>query len=280
MYTENRPLRDRIREKGVLVAAHRGTRGGNVIQNTCLACRNALLHGADVVEMDAAMTRDGVFYAFHDGEEPLVCGVSENIRTMSAAQADALTVFNSLGLPVRQKLERLEQVFDALRGTCLINVDRAWFYWPEIIGRIHDCGMERQVILKSPPEPAYLRQLEQTGEGIMYMPILKSVKEWERVREFDVNVAAAELIFADLDSPLVSEAFLGELRREGIAPWVNAITLDDDTVLSGGLDDNRAIGEGFEAAWGELVRMGFEMIQTDWPALLRGYLDGGRCSRS
>ncbi len=275
MYTENRPLRERIKERGVLVAAHRGTRGGNVIQNTCLAYRNALLHGADVVELDAAMTRDGVFYAFHDGEEPLVCGVPENIRTMTAAQVDALTVFNSLGLPARQKLERLEQVFDALRGKCLINVDRSWFYWTESIGRIHACGMESQVILKSPPEAAYLRELEQTGRGIMYMPIVKSLKEWELVKKFDVNVAAAELIFADLESPLVSEAFLGELRKKGIAPWVNAITLDDDTVLSGGLDDNRAIGEGFESSWGELVRMGFEMIQTDWPGLLRGYLEGG-----
>jgi len=35
---------------------------------------NALRHKADIIEMDAAMTTDGVFYCFHDGKEPLVLG--------------------------------------------------------------------------------------------------------------------------------------------------------------------------------------------------------------
>ena len=36
----------------VLIAAHRGTSGANIIQNTIGAYENALLHGADIVELD------------------------------------------------------------------------------------------------------------------------------------------------------------------------------------------------------------------------------------
>ena len=50
--------------------------------------------------------------------------------------------------------------------------------------------------------------------------------------------------------------------------WVNAITLNDKTILSGKLDDNKAIAHGFEENWGKLIDMGFDIIQTDWPGLL------------
>lgn len=271
MYTDNEALRRLILRQRVLAAAHRGVKGGNVLQNTCLAYENALLHGADLVEVDAAMTKDGVFYAFHDGEEPYVLGVQENIRTMDSRRAESLELINSLNLPSGQRLERVEAVFDFLRGKCFINVDRAWFYWEEIIRLILKCGMEDQVILKSAPEPQYLEMMEKIGNGIMYMPILHEMEEWEQVKQYDVNVAAAELIFKDLDSPFLSAGFMKEMHGAGIAPWVNSLTLDGEVRLSGGLDDNRAIAMGCEAVWGKLADYGFEIIQTDWPALLKGW---------
>ena len=39
-------------DRGVMIAAHRGTSGANIIQNTIGAYENALLHGADILEMD------------------------------------------------------------------------------------------------------------------------------------------------------------------------------------------------------------------------------------
>ena len=84
MYTKNDPIRKLIEKNGVLIAAHRGTCGGNVVQNTSLSYKNALLHGADMIEVDAAMTTDGVFYAFHNGEEKIEYGIQKDIRTMSS----------------------------------------------------------------------------------------------------------------------------------------------------------------------------------------------------
>jgi glycerophosphoryl diester phosphodiesterase len=69
----------------VLIAAHRGTSGGSIIFNTIPAYENALRHKADILELDAAMTTDGVFYAFHDGTEPLLLGSGRNIRTMTSS---------------------------------------------------------------------------------------------------------------------------------------------------------------------------------------------------
>lgn len=272
MYTKNQPLHDFITANRILVAAHRGTCGGNIVQNTSLAYRNALLHGADMIEVDASMTTDGVFYAFHNGEEMLELGIDRDIRKMSSQEVDGLYTLNAIRHKTGQKLERLEDVLEKFRGKCFINIDRSWFYWKEIIGLLERMDMKDQILLKSNVEETLLKELEESGSEIMYMPIMKDPSEWDTLMKYHINVAAAELIFTDLDSGFLSEGFMGKLHEAGIAPWVNAITLDDDTVLSGHLDDNLAIAEGFDQAWGRLIELGFEIIQTDWPALLKNYV--------
>lgn len=272
MYTKNQSIRNLVKKNKILIAAHRGTCGGNVVQNTCMSYKNALLHGADIIEVDVSMTTDGVFYAFHNGEEPLELGIDRDIRTMTSEEVDQLYTLNSVRHVCRQKLEHLEEVLESFRGKCLINIDRSWFYWKEIIALLDGMDMKDQILLKSGVEEDLLKELEESGTGIMYMPIMKRPEEWDTIKKYNINVAAAELIFTDLESEFLSPGFMEQLKEAGIVPWVNAITLDDDTILSGLLDDNNAIKTGYEETWGKLMDFGFEIIQTDWPALLKGYI--------
>lgn len=272
MYTSNELMKSIINKNKVLIAAHRGTCGGNVIQNTCLAYRNALLHGADLIEIDAAMTTDGVFFAFHDGEEMLELGIDNDIKQMSSDEVEQLHTLNSLRHKSNQKVERLDFVLEAFRGKCLINIDRSWFYWKEIISFLKSKDMNNQILLKSHPDEELLKNIEENGSEIMYMPILRKPEDWEIVKKYHINVAAVELIFEQVDSKIVSKEFMDELHEKGILTWVNAITLDDKTILSAELDDNHAITEDFDRNWGKLIDMGFDIIQTDWPALLKEYI--------
>lgn len=57
----NGNLNRQLEEKQVLIAVHRGTWGGYVIQNTIQAYRIALDMGGDIFECDAALSADGVF---------------------------------------------------------------------------------------------------------------------------------------------------------------------------------------------------------------------------
>lgn len=273
MYSKNEELREAVRRKKVLVAAHRGTCGGSVVQNTILSYQNALLHGADMIEVDVSMTIDGVFFAFHNGEEPVELGIKRDIREMTAAEVESKKTLNSLQEYVGQKVERLDRVLEQFRGKCFINIDRSWFYWEKIIPFLKAKGMDAQILLKSGVHERLLSELAESGTGLMYMPIVKSAEEWETVKKYHVNVAAAELIFSDMNGQFTDPAFLKELLGQGILPWVNVIRLNDETVLSGGLDDNLAIGEGFDKSWGRLIDLGYKILQTDWPALLRNYVD-------
>lgn len=273
MYTKNRPILEAIERKKVLVAAHRGTCGGNIVWNTSLSYKNALLHGADMIEVDVSMTKDGVFFAFHNTEEEAEFGRKCDIREMTSKEVEEINVLNSIRNTSGQKVERLENVLPRFKGKCLINIDRSWFYWEKVISFLKSMKMDSQILLKSGVEEEYLRQLENSGSGLMYMPIVRTMEEWEQVRKYDINLAAAELLFKGTENPLADTGFIQDLREQGIVPWVNAITLNDKDVLSGGLDDNHAIADGFDKNWGKLIDMGFQIIQTDWPALLRNYID-------
>ena len=60
------------KEKGVLVAAHRGTSGGNIPPNTIAAFDLALKEGADILEMDLFKSLDGEIFVFHTGTDLLI----------------------------------------------------------------------------------------------------------------------------------------------------------------------------------------------------------------
>ncbi|MDO4775730.1 MAG: glycerophosphodiester phosphodiesterase family protein [Aerococcaceae bacterium] len=263
-----------LRAKGVIVAAHRGTSGGNIVQNTTLAYKNSLLHQADMVEVDVTMSKDGVFYAFHDGQEALVFGKQLDIRQLNAAEIDALPCINSLGEVVEQRLERVSNVLDNLKDTCFINVDRSWFYWNTFLKELKASTILPRILLKSPAQKALLDQLVEANINVMYMPIIKTVEELELALSYsNLNIVALELVFESLDSPLLDEARIANLKKQGYLLWCNALRLNDETILSGGIDDQLALEKGPEASWGRLIAMGFDIIQTDWPMPLKAYIN-------
>lgn len=266
-------LWERKERDGVLIAAHRGTCGANIVQNTWLSCENALQHGADVVEMDAALSRDGIFYAIHDGEELSLWGMKRDVRTLLSREIERFPVMNGLDLFIDQHLERLEYVLERLRGKCLINIDRSWFYWKEMIQFLDKMQMQDQIVLKAPAVEEYLKELEEAKVPILFMPIIRTVEEWELVKKYDIHTVAVEIIFEDVNVPVVQPEFIKELHDRKVLAWVNSLTLNDDITLSALLDDNRAIINGYDTAWGKLIDMGFDVIQTDWPALVKKYLE-------
>ncbi|MFT8315544.1 MAG: glycerophosphodiester phosphodiesterase family protein [Clostridium sp.] len=260
-------------ERKILIAAHRGTCGGNIVQNTIKAYENALKHGADIIEVDVIMSTDGDFYAFHNGMERVVIGANKDIRTMSTKEIESYSCLNVDGVKINQKIEKLDNVLEHLKGRCLINIDRSWFYWNETIKALEKHNMADQIILKSHEDKKLLKSLEDSESNLMYMPIVYTKENITSVMKCKLNLIGVELIFKDLHSELIDTEYIERLKSNGILTWVNAITLDDNTILSAGLDDNRAIMENEDESWGKLIDIGFDILQTDWPLLLKQYID-------
>ncbi|WP_051254732.1 glycerophosphodiester phosphodiesterase family protein [Halobacillus kuroshimensis] len=268
-------LSRKLEEKQVLTAVHRGLPGGNIIENTIPAFQAALRLRSDALEIDVSRTADGDFYLFHDGEEKRLFGVDQNIREMTTEAVAAMTYYNSLSLPVSYRVESLDDGLRFLKGDTLLNIDRSWQDWAELLPLLDGYDMMDQLILKSPVHRDYLGQLQNHERKYMYMPIVQTVEELEVVMSSPgINLVGIELIADSEDHPLFDDAVIRRVHDAGLFVWANAITLDDEKILYAGLDDNTSLIHGPEHGWGRLIDKGVDMIQTDWPSLLVPYIDG------
>lgn len=267
-------LQERREKYGALIAAHRGHFGGNIIQNTVTSCELALMEGADIVEVDVTCSKDGTFYLFHTGAEKTVFQQKIDLTQMKAAEIDKLVCLNAIGERSGVHVQKFGDFLQAMKGKCYINVDRAWKEdWTGAVQMIIDAGMEDQVILKCPVNETYMTQLEQLHTKVMFMPILYKPEEWDAVRKHrKLNVVAAELVYLHDGDPVADPKFIARLHKQGRLAWVNTLKLFDYASICGDRDDDIAIKGDPDGSWGALLDRGFDVLQTDWPELVRPYV--------
>lgn len=276
-YQEINHLLDlRLAEKGALVAVHRGSWGGNIIENTIPAYEAALDMGADMVECDLTLSTDGVLYAFHDGGEFRLFLKKENMTTMNSKAIDALEFRNSLGLPSGQHVQRLEEILPHFTHGELINIDRAWPALPELgaVLRRHPHALN-QLVIKTPVKEEYLQFFQDCPVKYMYMPIAHSMEDVRKVLSYpDINMVGVEAIAVTPEAELFQEENIRWIREQGLYVWTNAIQLSGlaQHELCGGYNDCKALTEGPDTAWGALLDKGYNVLQTDWPFQLSRYL--------
>lgn len=261
-----------VANKKVLIAAHRGSSGGDIMENSPFSNAAAIRQKADMIEIDIASDLDGNFYTVHDGMELRLFGVAKNITAMTKAEVDELIFKNTNAVP-GCKVTKLDDMLEDLKSRkCLVNVDRSWRYWDRLFPVMARHDMADQLLFKSPQDLTALKHLAAADLPYMFMPIMYSPLELDIFKEYDVNIVAIEIIFDSEASAMVEDKFFERLKQEKIYRWGNAIALGGKFNLSAWHDDNHAIMECPDAHWGYLVRKGFEIIQTDWPMLLEEYL--------
>lgn len=288
-------LESELAEKKILIMAHRGVCGANIIENTMEAFELALRQGADILEMDVFRTTDGELFIFHDGTEGYMLGKNCSVKEMTAEEVREQRLINKTGSRLEHGIETLDAVLEQFKGRCLINLDRCWWCWPEVFAAVKRHEMEDQIIFKSAPEKQYLDCIEAWEKPLMYMPIIWNEEEYERAAARNLNIVAVESTAWREDSPVLQREFTETLRKKGVHAMVNALTLaspvyDPETFernlraegsrfslvngnfyLVGGHDDDTSVLGHPEQGWGWLMDRGFDIIQTDWARELSLY---------
>lgn len=73
------------------VFAHRGA-SGSYFENTMTAFRGAAEEGADGIELDIQLSKDGVFFVIHDPDLIRLAGIRSRISDMEAADIDHVRI--------------------------------------------------------------------------------------------------------------------------------------------------------------------------------------------
>ncbi len=256
-----------------LVCAHRGSASGNIPCNTLAAFGAALAQGADMIELDVAISRDGKYYVFHPGMERAYLKIRAFIKLLPSGKVDRLRLYNPDGTKTQYGVNTLDEAFDFLRGKCYINVDKFWTDVPGISRAIRESGVEKQVVVKTGTSHAELESVKKYAPDFMFMPIVRGKDTvTDKLAAAGVNCIGAESIFKTLDAECCSPEYIRSMHEKGRVLFVNAEVYDINAVVSARLTDDTSITQGAENGWGRLADMGFDIIQTDWPGLLKTYL--------
>lgn len=277
----NRNLNNLIANKKCLISVHRGSRGGNIIENSIEAFKIAYDFGADMVELDIAKSTDGVLYCFHDTTEHYNLRMNRNIQTLPSSVIDELKLHNSIGVETEKHIVRFEEVLKFFnKPTQLLNIDRAFDSMEKLdlllnlLDKYPNCI--NQVLYKSPVREEVLQKFNEHKIKYMYMPIVYSMKDFEILEKYEnINVVGAEVIIRNEDSEFLKDNNLQKIKDKGLFIWLNGITLGNGPKwsLSNFYNDDTSLMNGPETGWKHLLDWDAKIIQTDWPYFLKNYIN-------
>ena len=118
----------------VLVLGHRGA-SAHAVENTMPAFERARADGADGVELDVRLARDGQLVVFHDDDLRRLAGRAERISDLDGAQIARVELAGGARIP------RLEEVLEAL-NPLMVNVEikpPGWRHAREVVRAVLRC---------------------------------------------------------------------------------------------------------------------------------------------
>lgn len=274
----SKSIYDNVRQAGrPFVAAHRGVCRANIPCNTVAAYSIALSQGADVVEIDVSRSRDGEFFVFHPGMEPVFIQCGAYLYDMDADEIRKLKLRNSDGVVTHYSIPSLQEVFGLLKGKAYINVDKFWTDVEGISREIRKAGVQDQVIVKTASDEKSWKELETFAPDLMYMPIVWHKDDvTERLAGRNIRYIGVEALFDKETDEVVSDEYISEMHDRGLLLWHNAIIYDEKAVISAGHTDDISLTAGPEKGWGWSIRKHADFIQTDWPYELLNYINKGK----
>ncbi|MBB6466434.1 glycerophosphoryl diester phosphodiesterase [Aminobacter lissarensis] len=276
----------------VMVVAHRagGLQDGKrrFAENSIAALRDAIMLGAEMVEIDIRRSADGELIVMHDSwlDRTTDCKGEVLGYTMTELRKCRLAV-EGTGDVTAEPVPTLRDYLSVARGKILVNLDNKLETADlvDMVALARAMEMEEQVVVKanlwSAERVATVKAtMARVGRGFQFMPIMAD----DAVRD-PAFVAAAGKAFAadavemiawrgdtekmtDTGGPLFSAKVKAAAVRGNWHIWVDthAIVNKPGGYLSGGRGDELAVAAGFpNEVFGFWAERGATMIQTDEP---------------
>ena len=255
----------------VLVACHRGD-WRNYPENSLAAIESVIGMGADIVEIDLALTSDSVLVVCHDRTLNRTTTGKGLIAEIPYDSVRRCFLKSGHGVATSHRMPTLREALELCKDRIVVNIDQGYEYYDLVLAVTEELGVTEQILIKGKRAPEIVAaKFAEHPRNMMYMPIIDILKPkgqalFAEYREKGIVPLAYEICW-DRPAPEV-ETCMREVVAGGSKLWVNSLWAS----LCGGLDDDRAFDGDPAAVYGKLVDMGATMIQTDRPELLISYL--------
>ncbi len=257
--------------KTVLVACHRGD-WRNYPENSLAAIESVIKMGADIVEIDLALTKDSVLVVCHDRTIDRTTTGKGLIADITYDSITHVNLKSGHGVGTRHKMPTLREALQLCKDRIVINIDKGYDYYDLILPISDSLGMTEQLLIKGKkPVKAVAKKMASHKHNMMYMPIIDILKpKGEKLFKEYMTTNTVPLAYEvcwDKMTPAVTEC-MAAIVAQPSKLWVNSLW----SSLCGGLEDDAAFDGNPAEIYGQLVDMGATIIQPARPELLLGYL--------
>lgn len=241
-------------EAGLMIAAHRGAHS-RAPENSLAAIEAAIVEGADIVEIDIAVTRDGTPVLMHDRTVDRTTTGKGRIEDKTASEVAALRLKGRDGGPSDEAPPTLARALALACGRILVDLDLKSERLSPIVEVVNASGM-RATSLYFDRDPAVLAGVRGLDPAARVMVRLTTDMP---LAELLASVGTAQVVHADPES--LSPGAHAEIARLGLRVWLNSLGDADERLLAGD-----------PAGIKKLLGQGASILQTDAVPELAAFL--------
>lgn len=263
----------------VMVASHRAD-WQFAPENSIEALKHAILFGADIIETDVRMTKDGHIVILHDTTVNRTTNGSGYVGELTLNEIRTLRLRDNLGAMTSYGVPTLEEFIAIAKGKAWLYLDKAIYDLPGHeegtlvrklleIARANGTLAETLFVLPWPYEKAK-HIFGDDLEKVRYCPVIEdTIPNLEAyVDEYLTKLKpfAFQFRMASLNSK--TYALLPKILASNSKAFI-AATWSHHTA---GHDDRVSIFDSPDQGWGWLIQQGFTILETNHPRALIHYL--------
>jgi len=232
-------------DAGLMIAAHRGDHG-HAPENSLAAIEAAIAKGADIVEIDVAVTSDGTPVLMHDQTVDRATTGKGRVEDKTASEVAALRLKRRDGQPSDEAPPTLARALALACGRILVDLDLKSDRLGPIVEVVNASGMRAASLYfdSDPTVLASVRKLDPAARLMVRLTTDLPLAELLRI------TGGAQVVHADPESltPENRDAVAGL----GMRVWLNSLGEADQNLARG---DDRAVRA--------LLSIGATILQTD-----------------
>ncbi|QEC42441.1 glycerophosphodiester phosphodiesterase family protein [Pseudobacter ginsenosidimutans] len=237
----------------VMIAAHRGAHLEDP-ENSLAAFRKSIEMGIDIIELDVRCTKDGVLICMHDKTVDRTTNGKGNVKDLTFGEIRKLKLKHNNQL-TEEIVPTLEEALSLTKGKIMVDLDiKSAGCIDAIMDMVNKTNTADQCLFFV-GEAEHAKMIK--AKNPAFITLLRTNSAQEVTDAF--KVVKSEAIHID-DSHNNKEVIKG-IKANGARVWHNALG-----------DVDNAVKAGNTAAFERALNTGANIIQTDYPALLKQFL--------
>ena len=254
----------------VMVVAHRGN-WREAPENSIWAVKKALEAGANMAEIDLAITKDSVLILMHDRSIDRTTTGKGKPSDYTLAEIKEFYLRDGAGHATQMRIPTLEEILEISQGQIFLNLDKGFDYIGLVYPILKKWNMMDEVLFKGETEyEDFDKKYNYIKDEIIFMPIVRLEKKGkERSQEIiddflkNYRPYGFEFTVGETEENLIDFAPLREL---GLGVWVNSLWPDHNA----GNSDDMSLENLNVYDW--YIKNNVNIIQTDRIKELTKYL--------